>query len=425
MSTVKIYRDDRANAIFLEDANGVQFLNSLQATQNNTKVDIRDLAKNINLVSNTEYSNFVDENSTSYGSNSSEVTNSLNSIFASSGTPLSNLPEITSPTSINSISGEVINYEMTSNYGVGYEWNNLPSGLVTVEGNTRKLIGSLTSGVYTPTMKAVNYNGEDVETLNINVSNPPFANTKSINFVNFDYLEGNASSVSNIFSRVGNGSGQTDSWSISLYFKAGTSNNNEQTIFYYGDFNYFNGGTIQLKYNGLQDRIELLYGNLFNNIDIRTQNNSITTGQWQHLLIAYSGGSTGSLSGSVGDYYSRFKIFIDGTEAIYNNTNSNYGYNGSISDDGFLIGRYTFSDYMRNNCRVDEIAIWNSDQQLNVSSIYNSGTTFDLTTLIDAPNNWWRMGDGDTYPILQDNIGASTLIMTNMTSADIVNDVPQ
>jgi len=31
---ITIYKDQQANAIFIEDANGVQFLNSLQATFN-------------------------------------------------------------------------------------------------------------------------------------------------------------------------------------------------------------------------------------------------------------------------------------------------------------------------------------------------------------------------------------------------------
>ena len=422
MGLVKVYRDDRANAIFLEDANGVQFLNSLQALQNNSNVDIKDLAKNIDLVSNTNYIDFVDENDNSYGNNSSEVTNALNHIFTATGTPTGDLPVITSPTSINAVANEIINYEMTADYGVGYEWDSLPNGLLTVEGNVRKLIGSLPTGTYTPTMKAVNYNGSDEETLTINVSNPPFANTKSINFVNFDYLSGNASDLINLFGRASNGSGASDAWSISLYFKAGTSNNNNQTIFNYGAD--FFGGRIQLRYNGSQDRIELFYGSSFNSLTIRSQNNLLPTGVWKHILVTYDGGTTGSASGSVNDYYSRFKIFVNGIEVTYNNTNDNFGYSADIPDDVIQVGRYEFGDYMRNNCRIDELAFWDSDQQANISNIYNSGNPFDLKALGTQPNNWYRMGDGDTYPTLQDGIGSSNLTMVNMTSADIVNDVP-
>ena len=34
MSTIKVFKDESANSIFIEDANGAQFLNSLQATLN-------------------------------------------------------------------------------------------------------------------------------------------------------------------------------------------------------------------------------------------------------------------------------------------------------------------------------------------------------------------------------------------------------
>lgn len=425
--TIKIYRDDNAQSIFLEDANGAQFPNSLQAILNgedNTKVSIVDLAKSIEIVSDELFGEFINENDQAYGNDGPSTVNALNAEFMASGTPANELPVITSPTSINAVSGETINYTLTANFGVGYEWENLPTGLVTVEGNTRKLIGSLSSGTYTPTMRAVNYNGVDSETLTINVSNPPFANTKSINFVINDYLSASPLTLATVLGRAANGSGASDAWSLSLYFKSGSSFNSEQTIFYFGDSNYFSNGTIRLAYNGYQDRVELLYGNLFNNLEIRSQNGSIPFNQWVHILVTYNGGTTGAASGSVNDYYSRFKIFINGVEATYNNSNSNFGYSGAVQASNLRIGRYAQGDYMRNNCRVDEVAVFDSDQSLNAALIYNLGVPFDMTTLLQQPVSWWRMGDGDTYPLLVDNIGSADFTMVNMTAADIVNDVP-
>jgi len=40
---------------------------------------------------------------------------------------------------------------------------------------------------------------------------------------------------------------------------------------------------------------------------------------------------------------------------------------------------------------LDEIAMWESDQSSNVSTIYNSGLPANLKGL--SPLNWWRMGD--------------------------------
>ena len=82
---------------------------------------------------------------------------------------------------------------------------------------------------------------------------------------------------------------------------------------------------------------------------------------------------------------------------------------------------------MRNSCKIDELAIWDSDQSANAASIYNSGVPFDLSTLGAQPKHWSRAGDGnDVYPYLQDYGTAGTLVwqMYNMTAADIVNDVP-
>ncbi|WP_287206879.1 hypothetical protein, partial [Pseudoalteromonas sp.] len=99
---------------------------------------------------------------------------------------------------------------------------------------------------------------------------------------------------------------------------------------------------------------------------------------------------------------------------------------GSIVCDNARIGRFVSGNHLR-DAYVDEFAIWDSNQDSNTSSIYNSGTPFDLMTLTDQPRHWSRMGDGnDSYPYLQDYGTEETLIweMNAMTSADIVNDVP-
>ena len=76
--------------------------------------------------------------------------------------------------------------------------------------------------------------------------------------------------------------------------------------------------------------------------------------------------------------------------------------------------------------RVDELAVWDSDQSANVSTIYDSGNVKDLDTLTTKPRHWWRMGDGDNYPNIQDHGTQANcvFVMYNMTAADIVSDVP-
>ncbi len=429
--SIKIYKDASANSIFIEDANGAQFLNSLQASVPVDKVTITDLARGIDIVSDAVHTDFIDENDNPYTGTAIDVCNTLNSIFSSSGTPTSELPNITSTLTINSVQGSIINYELTADYGVGYEWDlSNVAGITTVEGNVRKIIGgsSLASGTYNIPVKAINYNGEDSETIVLTVSTPPFANTKSIKFSNQDYLGANASQVSSVLGRTGNGSGSSDAWTIAMWVKPeGTQNN--QTLFFYGGNDLNNEGNIWIRYYGgssLQT-IRLQYGSENNRLTFIPPDESFPRGQWTHLMITYDGGTTGSSSSDMNDYYSRFNIYSNGVLQTNSNGHSNYGFSGGINDDLFQIGREgNATSYIRSGGKVDEIAIWGSNQSSNVSDIYNSGETHNLDLLTEPPSNWWRMGDGDTYPYLQDSGTEANCIfqMYNMTAADIVNDVP-
>lgn len=437
-----IYRDLLANSIFIEDANGAQFLNSLQASFSGTKISITNLSKQIDIVTEEEYTEFEDNNGVTYQQLSInaggtgtpiEVRDLLNSVFQISGTPTNLLPVITSPLTISLTTGQTINYELTADYGVGYEWDlsNVP-GVVNVEGNVRKIIGgsSLTAGTYNIPIKAINYNGEDSETIVLTVSNPPYSNTKSIQFNQNDYLGANASLLDSVLGRTGNGSGSGDAWTISFYFKAGTSNNQNQTVFYFGSNDVANGNHLLFVYNGdnvARRQINFRYGSGNNYLLFKSPVGSIASSDgWQHIMYTYDGGTTGSSSGNINDYYSRFKLFINGVEQTTTNSNANFGNTTSLSGQNLRVGRYTSGNYMRNSCKIDELAIFDSDQSGSVSDIYNSGVPFDLSTLGTQPKHWWRMGDGDTFASLQDSgtAGNCVFIMNNMTAADIVSDVP-
>jgi hypothetical protein len=148
-------------------------------------------------------------------------------------------------------------------------------------------------------------------------------------------------------------------------------------------------------------------------------------GAWSNIVLTYDGGTTGSASGSVNDYYSRFSMFIDSVPQTTTNSNNNNGWSNGVDSDLVYVGRRASNnDYMKDNCLIDELAIWSSDQSANVSSIYNGGVPLDLSSLATPPSNWWRMGDGDTFPILADVTGFAAFTMYNMTVVDIVNDVP-
>ena len=420
------YLDSKDNTVIMSTGdyfpvNTIQaFLHTDNTMQIISVIGVKTYYSNINISN-------VSINSVLLTGTESEKVNELNALFQHSGSSTGQPPSITSSLAVTMTQGSTLNYELTANFGVAYEWDlSLVNGIATVDGNVRKIIGgsSLTAGTYNIPVKAINYNGVDSKTLVLTVTTAPFSNNKSLNFANQDYIGANASLLSSTLGRSGNGSGSSDAWSISLWYK-GSTNQQGQTIFYFGDSTTTNGGHIvlhQINLNGVK-HLRFRYGHQYNKIQLQTA--GITPNTWQHILITYDGGTTGSQSTQINQYYGRFNIFIDGVLKNTANTHSAFGYNGSIPADNFRIGRYSSGNYMR-DCRVDEVSIFNSDQTANISDIYNGGNTFDLLSLTTAPLHWWRMGDGDTYPYLQDNGTANNCIfqMYNMTSADIVSDTP-
>jgi len=430
---ILIYRDNNANAIFVEDNNGAQFLNNLQAIQDNptdSTLSIKNISRDIDIMTDIDYTEFEDDNGTAWGSDGQTTTNNLNAIFQTTGGGGGNVPVITSPLTINLTTGNTINYELIATDGVGYEWDlSNVLGITTVDGNNRKIIGgsALSAGTYNIPVKAINYNGEDSETIVLTVSSPQFANTKSIQFNNNDYLGANAALLDSVLGRSGNGSGSSDAWTISFWFKAGTSVNNNQTIFYFGSNNVTNGNHIKITYQGGVSNgrnINFKYGSNVNYLNLITPLSSVPQNSWCHVMITYDGGTTGSSNVSINDYYSRFKIFIDGSQKTTSNFNLNYGNTTSLSGQNLRVGRYNSVHYMLNSCKIDELALFDSDQSSNISDIYNSGVPFDLSTLTTEPKHWWRMGDGDTFPTISDKVASLDFTMVNMTVADFVSDVP-
>lgn len=427
---IKIYRDDDANAVVIEEVSvGMKFNKELQAIGNGDGTcTVQNIPKTINggfnEIANVIYSRFVDANGATYGNDETEVCNALNTVFQNVGSQQPGFaPEIIGATSINITSNEVINYTIQDNYGVGYRWENLPAGLTTKNGDDRTIIGLVSNGVgtYTPEATVVNYYGTDTQTITISVTSS-FVNTRSIEFTNNDYMDATAN-TSNPLYRPSNGSGSSDAWTISCWVKINSSNNN-QTILMFGGSDQDNEGRVRLWHSGGNRSLIMEYGTNNNYIRFETPASSVPQNVWTNIIVTYDGGTTGSASGSINDYYGRFEIWIGGSSQTNTNSHSNYGYSGEIVDDYFRIAENgNSSNHIRDGI-VDEIAIWDSDQTANVATIYNSGVPHDLSLIGTPPTHWWRMGDGDTFPTIEDNIGSLDFTMFNMTVSDIVNDVP-
>ena len=359
--------------------------------------------------------------------------NELNSLFTQTASTPGNPPIITSSLAVTISEGDTLNYELTSDYGIGYEWVMLPPGVVVSTTNRRKLLGGsqLLPGDYQLIVKVINYYGHDEKTIVLTVTPLPYSNTRSVRFDNHEYLESDigVASLHNTLGRESNGSGESDAWSISIYFKPGMSNKSKQTIFYYGTSDKYDNH-IYIRYVGTSKykNIWIQYGSDYNYLLFISPSESIIdTNKWYHLLLTYNGGETGVSSDQMSSYHNAFRFYIDGVLQNTTNLYKNYGVSSAFTNSGdtrIRVGRYYNSDYMHDNCKVDEIAIWDSDQSSNISNIYNNGVTHTLTLLTHPPVNWWIMGDGDTYPVIKDNVSGVDLTMYNMTIDGITTDAP-
>jgi len=156
-----------------------------------------------------------------------------------------------------------------------------------------------------------------------------------------------------------------------------------------------------------------IYDNSTGGFISKKYNTSLTSyeGQWIHVAATYNGLSSAS----------GMKLYLNGNR-VDDSTSTGGTYVAMENTTApFYIGRQ-IGDYADGN--IDEVAVFNSELSAsNVTSIYNSGSPADLTSL--SPISWWRNGDGDTFPTLTDNgSGSNNGTMTNMTSGDIVTDVP-
>ena len=249
-----------------------------------------------------------------------------------------------------------------------------------------------------------------------------YTNTKSINFNgSTSFFQGNPVNM-NAMDRASNGDG--NAWSLSMWVKPSSITSN-QTLFVYGAGDDYNGGAITLKQSGGTSLV-LNYGTVYNNI-ILVAGNSFVSGTWQHVMITFDGGTTGSVPADASDYYSRFNIYIDGSLKSAIGVASGSGYDGIISgantsDNIFRVGRASnvHNNYLDGT--MNQIAIWNSDESANVSDIYNSGSTHDLSLLTTAPSHYYEIETSVTT--ITDIEGSADLTGYNFVSSNLVTNTP-
>jgi hypothetical protein len=128
---------------------------------------------------------------------------------------------------------------------------------------------------------------------------------------------------------------------------------------------------------------------------------------WYHIAYVYTGGTSAGTA----------KIFINGSEMSGTNEHvSGFGGISSPSNTSAHVGYAPLSSKYLNG-KIDEVAIWQSDQSSNMSSIYTGTSAIDLSALSTPPNEWFRFEDNT-----DNSRGSATVTLYNTPSYS--TDVP-
>ena len=326
--------------------------------------------------------------------------------------------------------GDVLNFQIISSDNIVNQfvesdapsWISLNQNSGILSGTAPAYLGTSADTIVV-NCKAGNAIGGTINfTVTVTVAQVAYTNTNSLNFNGTTtFLQGNPVNM-NALERASNGDG--NAWSISMWVKP-SSNTANQTLFVYGAGDDYNGGAITLKQSGGTSLV-LNYGTVYDNIIIVAAN-SFVANTWQHILITFDGGTTGSVPADASNYYGRFNVLIDGVFKTKIGVASGGGYDGVISgsnpsDNIFRIGRASNVHNNYYDGTINQIAIWDTDQTANVSTIYNSGAVQNLSTLTTAPAHYYEIETSvTTIADIEDN---ADLTGYNFVNANLANNTP-
>jgi len=235
---------------------------------------------------------------------------------------------------------------------------------------------------------------------------PSFENTKSTRFDGIDEFCETSTTYSEL-------DGQTKA-SFSMWLNPTSHSTTLRHVFQIGDGSSsgINGVCQLFLFQGNRIDFSLNSSSTF----LRANINSLTYGSWNHLLISID------LDTEI------CKFYVNGVdETTSNNLSSRTSFTNA--SEGLMIGHWFTNRYHEFLGAIDEFAIWSGTALTSgdATAIYNNGQPNNLNDsniVATAPTTWYRMGDGDTFPTLQDTNGSADLTMNFMTSGNIVSDVP-
>ena len=440
--------DDSRQVILLNngDEYPVDFLQASSSGVTTTTLNIvaREADDEVIIYENLRVAN-VTIDSVGLGTTASLVVNELNDLFTQSGS--TEAPVISSASTITVGVGSIFNYELETTGGnvSAYEWISLPEGVVQILNKPNRIMGgsTLSAGTYTADVRVHNFVGVASTSITINVTTD-FVNGLSTKFQNLDFAR-RGSIQSDEFTNLAKAVGAASSaYTLSFWFKPGNNSHLNQNIFNaYSQNNTFQGTSIiQVIYNGntsatrnIRFNVQDQSGGLDKDnyrLDLATPVGDVRhingSNGFHHIVITNSGGANAYQTSSLG-----IKIYINGTEQTLTDNSAGGGLPDagigsntfSITPNKIALGRQPTSVRFLRDGQIDELAFWNSElNQSQITTLYNSGSPSDLSSFSPSPAHWYRMGDGDTFPTISDNIGSVDLTMNNMTAANFVSVVP-
>lgn len=144
---------------------------------------------------------------------------------------------------------------------------------------------------------------------------------------------------------------------------------------------------------------------------------TVYDGAWHHVAFTF--------------FSDTLKLYIDGiedtsvTKTTDNTVNTLFSANPEGLIGSFIDNAGAKAQFFTGN--IDEVSIWNKAlSSAEISEIHNAGDPTNLGAHSAFANlvSWWRMGDGDTFPTIKDQVGVNNGTMTNMEAGDIVTDSP-
>jgi len=128
---------------------------------------------------------------------------------------------------------------------------------------------------------------------------------------------------------------------------------------------------------------------------------TVTIGVWQHIMMTWNGTNTMTVYKDGVQVATKVQssTIVSNTEPVYLGRRNGYGW---------LTGK------------LDEVAIWNSDQSANIGSIYSASGAVDLSSL--NPISWWRFEEGSGTTAIDSGSGGNTGTLVNGTAYS--TDVP-